>query len=306
MRTAFINELTSQAGVRDNVFLLVGDLGFSVVEEFADRYPDRFLNVGVAEQNLTGIAAGLASEGYHVFTYSIANFPTLRCLEQIRNDVCYHNLPVTVVAVGSGLAYGNLGYSHHGVQDIAALGAMPNLRILSPADPSEAKASLDYLLRNPGPGYLRLGKAGEAVLHEEPFQSGGVIPVRTSGVADTAILATGSVLREALLASELLAADGLRVDVFSCPLLKPLNGESFAAVVGYRRLVTLEEHSPAGGLGDIVRRLMPSPVPVVSLGIREDCAGAVGDQNYLRRISGLDGESVAAAILADRAARPVT
>src|SRR6187431_2921481 len=118
MRNAFIEELSTLAEANDNIVLVVGDLGYSVVEPFAQRFPDRFLNAGVAEQNMTGLAAGLASEGYHVFTYSIANFPTLRCLEQIRNDVCYHVLPVTVVAVGAGLAYGNLGYSHHAVQDI--------------------------------------------------------------------------------------------------------------------------------------------------------------------------------------------
>src|ERR1043165_2424780 len=134
MRTAFINELVLLARTNPKIFLVVGDLGFSVVEPFAKEFPDRFLNAGVAEQNMTGVAAGLASEGYHVFTYSIGNFPTLRCLEQIRNDVCYHELPVTVVAVGGGLAYGNLGYSHHAVQDLAVMRSLPRLTILAPAD----------------------------------------------------------------------------------------------------------------------------------------------------------------------------
>src|SRR5476651_2646056 len=135
MRTAFINQLVLEARKNPRVFLVVGDLGFSVVEPFATEFPDRYLNAGVAEQNMTAVAAGLAAEGYHVFTYSIANFPTLRCLEQIRNDVCYHNLPVTVVAVGGGLAYGNLGYSHHGVQDIAVMRSLPNITVLAPGDP---------------------------------------------------------------------------------------------------------------------------------------------------------------------------
>src|SRR5690242_12509930 len=127
MRTRFINQLADLARTHPNLFLLVADLGFSVVESFASEFPDRFMNVGVAEQNMTGIAAGLASEGFHVFTYSIANFPTLRCLEQIRNDVCYHRFPVTIVAVGAGLAYGNLGYSHHAVQDIGIMRSLPEL-----------------------------------------------------------------------------------------------------------------------------------------------------------------------------------
>lgn len=135
MRTAFINELIQQARAKPDIFLVVGDLGFSVVEPFAEEFPDRFLNAGVAEQNMTGLAAGLASEGYHAFTYSIANFPTFRCLEQIRNDVAYHRLPVTVVSVGAGFSYGNLGYSHHAVQDIGILRTLPEMTIMSPADP---------------------------------------------------------------------------------------------------------------------------------------------------------------------------
>jgi len=135
------------------------------VEPFADQFPDRFINAGVAEQNMTGLAAGMASEGYHVFTYSIANFPTFRCAEQIRNDVDYQQLAVTVVAVGGGLAYGALGYSHHAVQDYALMRMMPNTLIAAPGDPMEVRACMRYLVANPQPSYLRLGKAGEPSFH---------------------------------------------------------------------------------------------------------------------------------------------
>ena len=161
MRNAFIEELVALATEHDHIALIVGDLGYSVVEPFADRFPDRFINAGVAEQNMTGLAAGMASEGYHVFTYSIANFPTFRCAEQIRNDIDYHKLPVTVVAVGGGLAYGNLGYSHHAVQDYALIRCMPNMLIAAPGDPMEVRACMRYLVNNPQPSYLRVGKAGE-------------------------------------------------------------------------------------------------------------------------------------------------
>ena len=167
MRNAFIEELVSLARKHSQIALIVGDLGFSVVEPFAEEFPDRFVNAGVAEQNMTGLAAGMASEGYHVFTYSIANFPTFRCAEQIRNDVDYHNLPVTVVAVGGGVAYGNLGYSHHAVQDYALMRCMPNMLIAAPGDPMEVRACLRYLVKHPQPSYLRLGKAGETCFHEE-------------------------------------------------------------------------------------------------------------------------------------------
>lgn len=167
MRSAFVDELVNAAEANDNIVLVVGDLGFGVVEPFAKRFPKRFFNAGVAEQNMMGLAAGLASEGFHVFVYSIANFPTFRCAEQIRNDVDYHGLPVTVVAVGGGLAYGNLGYSHHAVQDYALMRVMPNMLIAAPGDPMEVRACMRYLISNPQPSYLRLGKAGEPCIHAE-------------------------------------------------------------------------------------------------------------------------------------------
>ena len=136
MRTAFIEQLIKEAESNKKIFLLVGDLGYSVVEPFAEKYPDRFLNVGIAEQNMTGVAAGLAMEGYNVFTYSIGNFPTLRCMEQIRYDVCYHNLSVKIVAVGAGYAYGSLGASHHTTEDVAMMRSIPNMEIISPCDPN--------------------------------------------------------------------------------------------------------------------------------------------------------------------------
>lgn len=167
MRNAFIDELVGFATTNDRIALIVGDLGYSVVEPFADRLPERFINAGVAEQNMMGLAAGMASEGYHVFVYSIANFPTFRCAEQIRNDVDYHKLPVTVVSVGGGLAYGNLGYSHHAVQDYALMRTMPNMLIAAPGDPMEVRACVRYLINNPQPSYLRLAKAGEPCIHKE-------------------------------------------------------------------------------------------------------------------------------------------
>src|SRR5215813_6776263 len=157
MRDAFVAAVTELAAADERIWLLTGDLGFTVFERFRERFADRFVNAGVAEQNMTGVAAGLALSGKIVFTYSIANFPTLRCLEQIRNDVAYHNLPVTITAVGGGVAYGNLGYSHHAVQDIAALRTLPNMTVFSPADPGETVACLRLALDRGRPAYLRLG-----------------------------------------------------------------------------------------------------------------------------------------------------
>ncbi len=293
-RTAFIQELIRQARINPRLFLAVGDLGFSVVEPFVAEFPERFLNAGVAEQNLTAVAAGLASEGWQVFTYSIANFPTLRCLEQIRNDVCYHRLPVTVVAVGAGLAYGNMGYSHHGIQDLAVMRSLPNLTLLSPADPGEATEALQWICRNPGPSYLRLGKAGEKTLHDRRGLDQGPLEVvqgdRSSGIA---FAATGSVLSIAqAAASELEASHGVRASVFSCPWLKPAPAEFFAPLWDFRRIITLEEHVAEGGFGELIAASRQgATTSVTRLALSQDIGGLVGSQEYLRAKAGLTVEN---------------
>ena len=280
MRTAFIQELILQARKNPKIFLVVGDLGFSVVEPFAREFPDRFLNAGVAEQNMTGVSAGLASEGYHVFTYSIANFPTLRCLEQIRNDVCYHNLPVTVVSVGAGMAYGNLGYSHHAVQDLAIMRTLPNITVFSPADPGETRECVQWLSLNPRPSYLRIGKAGEPDLHSVRGIFDGPLRV-CEGRHDAAIVATGSVLKLALdYASE--QGPEKRPTVFSMPLIKPLSSEFLEKLHGFKKIIALEEHVREGGLFACLAESLPLGSKIHSCSIFEKTMHLVGSQSWLR------------------------
>ena len=197
MRTAFIKELCELAEADERIWLICGDLGYSVLEVFADRFPKRYLNAGVAEQNMTGIAAGLALTGKIAVTYSIANFPVMRCLEQVRNDVCYHNLNVKIVSVGGGLAYGSLGYTHHGLEDLAVMSILPNMAVIAPADPVEARAATRAVIARRGPAYLRLGKAGEPVLHktEIDFQIGRAIRVEQGN--DLTLISTGGMLASA-------------------------------------------------------------------------------------------------------------
>ena len=286
MRTAFIQELMRQARARQDIFLVVGDLGFSVIEPFAQEFPDRYVNAGVAEQNMTGLAAGLASEGYHVFTYSIANFPVLRCLEQIRNDVAYHRLPVTVVSVGAGLAYGNLGYSHHAVQDIAIMRALPEMTILSPADPGETRECVQWLSLHPGPSYLRLAKAGEPDLHHVRGLAEGPLEI-VKGDASCALICTGSILAVALETASTLAAEGIKPSVFSCPWLQPVSPAFFHRLRGFSRLLVLEEHLPTGGLASLLRDYLPNRIHISSLSLPHSILGVVGTQNYLRSKAGL-------------------
>ncbi len=211
MRTAFIQALNELAGKDPRVCLVVGDLGFSVIEEFAQKHPDQFVNAGVSEQNMIGLAAGMALSGKIVFTYSIGNFATLRCLEQIRNDVCYHRANVKVVSVGGGLAYGNLGVTHHASEDVAILRALPNMVVVAPGDPVEARLATRAVVALDGPCYLRLGKAGEPVVHEkEPnFELGRAITLRDG--TDVTLIASGGMLATADKVARSLAGQDLSV-----------------------------------------------------------------------------------------------
>ena len=298
MRAAFIQELIRQARCHQDLFLVVGDLGFSVVEPFAQEFPDRFLNAGVAEQNMTGVAAGLASEAYHVFTYSIANFPTLRCLEQIRNDVTYHGLPVTVVSVGAGMAYGNLGYSHHAVQDIGILRTLPGLAILSPADPGETRECVRWLVDHPQPSYLRLGKSGEPDLHSVRGLTAGPLEVVRGGEA-CALVCTGAILKVALDAEQQLRARGARVGVFSCPLLQPLAPQFFGALERFQHVIVLEEHIATGGLSTVLRERLPQTTTLTAMTIPPAVLGAVGSRESLWQLAGLSPSAVVAAVLGE-------
>ncbi len=299
MRTAFIRALTELARIDGRVFLVVGDLGYSVVEAFAEEFPRRFLNAGVAEQNMTGLAAGLASEGYHVFTYSIGNFPTLRCLEQIRNDVCAHRLPVTVVAVGAGFSYGNMGYSHHAVGDLAAMRSLPHMTVLSPADPREAGACAAARVAAGGPGYVRLGKAGEPILGaQRPIDLLGGPSCLAPGDGTLALCATGPILVEAIRASESLRAAGLDAGVYSVPLLTPPSSASLQPLWRYRFLVTIEEHVGPGGFGSMLREHAPPTTTIVALTADRDLTDTVGTQEFLRARHGLTPENLVRTSLA--------
>jgi len=291
MRNAFIDELVTLARLHPQIALIVGDLGYSVVEPFAEEFPDRFINAGVAEQNMTGLAAGMASEGYHVFTYSIANFPTFRCAEQIRNDVAYHNLPVTIVSVGGGLAYGALGYSHHAVQDYALMRSFPNMLIAAPGDPMETRACMRYLVENPGPSYLRLGKAGEPCFHDEvPSVEPGRWLEVSLGTSGEAILTTGATLTYAM--SRQSKAEGKRPAVYSMPLWGMDNKQIQALqVIGYEEVTTIEDHLQDGGFGSwLLEALNDNPLLRQRIKIEAldpKVCGTVGSQQMLNLYGGI-------------------
>lgn len=292
MRTAFIKALLKIAEQDQRVVLVVGDLGFGVVEEFAKRFPDRFVNAGVAEQNMIGIATGMALSGAVVFVYSIGNFPTLRCLEQIRNDMCYHKADVKIVAVGGGFVYGSLGMTHHATEDIALMRALPNMTIVAPGDPIETAAATEALLNWPGPCYLRLGRAGEPIVHVRPidFRIGKAIMVQDG--KDMTLISTGSMLPRAVAVAEAFARDGISCRVLSMHTVKPLDREAIDAAVQETKVIaTLEEHSIIGGLGSAVAEVLaerwPQRTPFYRIGIEPTFVSVAGDQEYLRECFGL-------------------
>ena len=286
----------------DRVTLIVGDLGFGVVEPFAQRFPRRFVNAGVAEQNMTGIAAGVALSGKVVFTYSIANFPTLRCLEQVRNDVCYHKANVKIVAVGGGFAYGALGMTHHATEDLAVMRALPNMIVVAPGDPTEAAAATTAIVKWPGPCYLRLGRAGEPVVHHADidFQIGRSI--RLSDGDDLTLISTGGMLVRAMEVAEQLRKHGISVRVLSMHTVRPLDIEAvLMAVRETRAIATIEEHSIVGGLGSAVAEALAEQpeqkVPFTRIGLESTFVSTAGDQEYLRETFGLSTEAVVERLL---------
>jgi len=301
VRTAFVDRLCALAAEDERVWLLTGDLGFSVLERFADAFPSRFVNAGVAEQNMVGVAAGLALSGKVPFLYSIANFPVMRCLEQIRNDVCYHALDVKIVSVGGGMVYGPQGYTHHGVEDIAVMTAMPGMTVLAPADPLEAKWAAGAALSRCGPVYVRLGKAGDPMLHEsEPtIEIGRAILVACGN--DVTLISTGAALAISLAASHELALHGVSARVLSMPSVKPIDvPELVRAATDTQLIATIEEHGPVGGLfSAVLETVAPlGAAPCLRFALQAEPSLVAGSNAFLRECAGLDPQSISASILA--------
>lgn len=297
MRDAFFDALVQLAGESPNIHLVVGDLGFGVTKVFAQCFPERFLNTGVAEQNMMGIAAGMALSGKIVFTYSIANFPVLRCFEQIRNDVCYHKANVKVVAVGGGFAYGSLGASHHATEDLAVMRALPGMTVLAPGDPSEARCATRAIADFHGPCYLRLGRAGEPKVHHNPirFQMGKAIVVRQGD--DITLISAGGMLETAVQVADQLSLKNIQCRVLSMHTLKPLDELAiFSAAKETAAIFTLEEHSIIGGLGSAVAETLAEssekPVLFKRIGLPSSFTCVVGAQEYLRAQHGLSIKAI--------------
>ena len=305
MRDAFARALQKLAAADKNLYLITGDLGFGVLKPFWEAYPDQFINAGIAEQAMTGMAAGMALEGKTVFTYSIGNFPTLRCLEQIRNDCAYHRANVKIVCVGGGFVYGALGMSHHATEDMAVMRALPEVCVFTPGDPYEVEAVMPVMYAHPGTCYLRLGRGGEPRLHPGPiehYRLGQAIPFPDFARGEEAyLLCAGGIMTQALEAVKILKSQGISCGLYSFPTIKPLDTETvcrLARRVPY--LFTVEEHTVIGGLGGAVSEevagMAGGRAQVIRLGLKDAYSSIVGDQQYLREQYHIDGAQIAARV----------
>jgi transketolase len=296
MRQAFAKALIAAAQADERVVLLTGDHGYTLFDGLRRACPRQFLNAGVAEQNMVGVAAGLAKGGLRPVVYGLSAFVPMRVLEQVKLDVCLEALPVLFIGDGAGVVYSTLGPSHQSAEDIAALRALPHLMILSPADAAEMTACMELALRSPGPVYLRMGKADLGDVHARPpdLSGGGVCSLR-AGVGRLAWIATGSMVKTALV----VAAEWPGSGVWSVPCLKPLAADPIAAICArHEAVMVLEEHSVYGGLGSAVTEVAAAQAPtwVCRIGIRDRFSERCGSYAYLLREHGLDAAGVAAQV----------
>ena len=295
MRDTFVKTLLGEAKKDPNIILMTGDLGFGVLDEFQRELPDQFINSGVNEQAMMGLAGGYASTGKRVFVYSIGNFPTLRCLEQIRNDVCLMNNSVVVVSVGAGYAYGSQGYTHHALEDIAVLRALPNMDVIVPADPHETIGITKLLASTKNPSYLRLGKSNEPLIHAQEISiTPGKVNEISAG-ADGTIIFSGSVGVIALEAAKELASLSVSVSVASMPFVSRIDSDYLKKSAKKGPIVIVEEHSYRGGVGSAVLETLSMQGisgQVALVASAQTNLSQIGDQDFLRDANGINADSI--------------
>ena len=287
MRRLFNKTMLELADKDPRIHLVLADIGYGEIEEFAKKHPNRYYNCGVMEQNMTGVACGIAMEGNIAVTYSIANFPTLRCLEQIRNDVCYHNANVKIVIIGGGVSYGPLGISHHSTEDIAIMRALPNMVLLVPCDLQEADAATRAMFEYEGPVYYRCGYKGEKDIHHKPFkfEIGKAITVEDGD--DCTIIFAGPIGLDAQKAVEAAREKGINCRLLSMHTIKPIDKEAIIkAAKETKRIITVEEHNLSGGLGSAVAEVLADEgcldIKFKRMALPDIYVHEVGDQQYLR------------------------
>lgn len=302
MRNAFAKAVTELSDIYPDLVMLAGDIGNRLFDQLKDKNPNRFVNCGVAEANMTGVAAGLAASGMRPITYTITPFNTIRCLEQIRLDICYPNLPVIIVGTGAGLSYAGLGATHHSMEDIALLRSLPNMHVVCPADSVEVRLALADALRLAAPTYIRIGKKGEPVVHQaEPhFEIGKGISIRDG--YDVALVSVGNMLPEAVVVADQLQENGISAQVISLHTVKPLDQVLLTNIFASKKLVVvMEEHALIGGASSAILEWgCDQGVDLSKLmrfGGEDRFLSACGGQKQARKRMGLNSENITQKIL---------
>ncbi len=292
MRNVLLKYLTEQAAIDPNLYLVVGDVGFSVIEEFQQRYPERMINAGVAEQNMIGMAAGLAMAGKNVYVYSIVPFACMRNFEQIRVDICYQNLPVKVIGNGGGFSYGQAGVTHHALEDVAIMRSLPGMTVVSAGSKREVQELMPQINNASGPVYLRLGTIDQEISYPEhaDFKLGKAIELVAHN--EVIIIGSGNALDLAWQTYQKLESLGIVVGLVSMPTIKPLDTDFFIArSKNIKAIFTIEEHSVIGGFGEALSRFIAESIPhkiiFKAFGVQDFYFHEVGSRSYLKQKSGL-------------------
>ena len=296
MRNTFINTVIKECRLRNDIFIISGDAGLGVFDQFKDEYPDHFFNMGVAEQNTISFAAGLALTGFKVFVYNIIPFVLYRCYEQVRNDICYQELPIVLVGIGSGVTYAPMGMTHYSIEDIGIAQTMPNLTVISPIDPIEAKLAAEYTLTANEPVYVRLAKRGEPDIHVDNHFDLKKPRLLADGTK-SAIVFHGSIGPEVLEAKNILSKEGINIKLISIPVVLPLDCSSlFALLHDVEHLFSVEEHFISCGLGSILAREHSKSNPGFKLhllGISNEFIHIIGDNARIRDYYGISADKIA-------------
>lgn len=300
MRTAFINFLLQQAEIDKNLYLIVGDVGFSVIETFKERFKERYINAGISEQAMIGTAAGLAMAGKNVYVYSIIPFVTMRCFEQIRNDLCYQQLPVKLVGVGGGFSYGPMGVTHHALEDIAIMRILPGMTVIAPGSIHEAISLMPQINNVDGPAYIRLSNIDGLVSYNQntEIKVGKVVELVHNPTQT--IIASGNALDLGFLVQKKLAEQGIEMGLVSMPTIKPLDHD-FLTSRRWKALFTLEEHFITGGLGESIARIVcersDQKIIFQAFGVNDFYFHEAGSRSYLKEKAGLATENIASIIM---------
>ncbi len=296
MRFVFVEELMKFAKKNKNVYLVTSDLGYRAFEKFAEKYPERFLNVGVSENNMIGVAAGMAMNGKKVFVYSILPFVLFRSLEQIRNNIIHNNLDVKIIGAGGGFSYNIQGISHNTSEDMSISRSLPNLTIYNPGSKIEAKLIFNLMFKSKKPCFAKLGKAPELNLNKKNIKINDNAFILTSG-KDLTIFSTGNILEIVFNAVKKLKLSGINIKLISLPILKPINDYFILKQSSSKKIMSIEENIEIGGLGSILTNIyfkhkFNKKINFKSICLEDKIHNKIGSQSYLRKINGLDESNI--------------